>query len=152
MQSFFSNPIYLLGSFSVEVCAAVALFLWLRGKRKAAASKPPAAESTPPGPAPAGGSDPVRAVLQTANARLKVSQKMKGASLSSLPAFLVIGPRGAGKTSAVLKSGLDPELLAGQVHQGVDIVPTTLNVWLARQVLFIEVSQALATFGHPPCI
>ena len=145
MQSFFSNPIYLLGSFSVAACAAVALFLWLRGKRKAAASKPPAAESTPPGPAAAGGSDPVHAVLQTANARLKVSQKMKGASLSRLPAFLVIGPQGAGKTSAVLRSGLDPELLAGQVHQGVDIVPTKLNVWLARQVLFIEVSQALAT-------
>jgi type VI secretion system protein ImpL len=145
MPSFFSNPTILLGSFAVVVCAAVALFVWLRAKKKAAASKSASAEARPLEPAAAGGSDPVHAIFRAANARLAVSQKMKGASLSSLPAFLVIGPKGVGKTSAVLQSGLDPELLAGQVHQGVDIVPTTLNVWLARQVLFIEVSQSLAT-------
>ncbi len=71
---------------------------------------------------------------------------MKGASAANLPAFLIVGPPGSGKTSVMLHSGLEPELLAGQVYQGARVAPTaTLNIWLARQVVFIEISAPFAT-------
>ena len=85
-------------------------------------------------------------MFHEANSRLKLAPEMKGASVTSLPVFLIAGPQGSGKTNAMVHSGLDPELLAGQVYQGAEVSPTsTLNIWLARQVVFIEIPASLAT-------
>jgi type VI secretion system protein ImpL len=142
------SPLYLIGLVAAAVCIVGAvLILWSKGR---SLRKSPPQESTPGGTAPppagASGSKTVADLFHEANNRLKLAPKMKGASVASLPAFLIVGPPGAGKTSVMLYSGLEPELLAGQVYQGAEVCPTAaLNIWLARQAIFIEIPAPFAT-------
>jgi type VI secretion system protein ImpL len=98
------------------------------------------------------GDDPevaaLTALIGEANARLASSPKLASrrvrTSLTKLPLFLLGGTEGSGKTSTFLKSGLEPELLAGQVFRDTNIVPTRLaNLWYAEDSLFAEVSGGL---------
>ena len=94
-------------------CVIAGLFVWWRRRKAAKASpSPDAAGGVAPPPA-AAGPNPVQALFREAESRLRLSPRMKNASLSSLPAFFIVGPEKSGKTSVVLHSGLDPELLAG---------------------------------------
>jgi type VI secretion system protein ImpL len=128
----------------VIAVVAIGLFLWWRAKQKAKADNK--------APEPAGDQSDaqalpgqIRSLFKTAQQILKTSPKMKGVHISSLPAFLVIGPSRAGRTSVVERSGLERKLLAGQVYMGSDTVPTAaLNIWLARQALFVEIAEPLA--------
>jgi type VI secretion system protein ImpL len=72
----------------------------------------------------------------------KRMQAAKGIKqLGSLPAVFVLGETGAAKTSTIAKSGLEPELLAGHAYQDYVIAPTrTLNLWFARNTIFIDPS------------
>jgi type VI protein secretion system component VasK len=64
------------------------------------------------------------------------AQKTK---IRDLPVYLLIGDQGSGKTSLILNSGLQSELLAGQNRQGSPITPTErLNLWLINGSLVIE--------------
>jgi type VI secretion system protein ImpL len=88
-------------------------------------------------------------LIREAERRLKTSEKIHGATFSKLPAVFLVGEAGAGKTSVVLNSGLDPELLAGQVSQDGATVPTrVINAWFARQAVFVEAGSAL--LAQPP--
>jgi len=80
-------------------------------------------------------------VLAEAGKKLQAT----GQSLDRLPIFFVLGGRGAAKTTLILNSGLDPELLAGLVYQeGNQLVQTrSANVWLARRGVFMEVAPTL---------
>ena len=132
-------------------CVIAGLLVWWRRRKAAKASPSPDAAGGAAPPSAAAGPNPVQALFREAESRLRLSPRMKNASLSSLPAFFIVGPEKSGKTSVVLHSGLDPELLAGQVYQGTQIVPTkTLNIWLARQALIVEISASLA--GDPSAV
>jgi type VI secretion system protein ImpL len=138
----------LIGLIAVALCTVVVLVVrWreLRSrKRTTSPESTPGGSATPPIGTP--GATAVDEVFQEANNRLRFAPRMKGASVASLPVFLIVGPHGAGKTNVMVHSGLDPELLAGQVYQGAEITPTaTLNIWLVRQVIFIEIPASLAT-------
>jgi type VI secretion system protein ImpL len=90
-----------------------------------------------------GEADPV---IREANAKL--AQSKTGSSIANLPLMFVIGDRGTAKTSTILHSGLEPELLAGQVYQDNAVAPTrTANVFYARGVIFVECGGAL--MGNP---
>src|SRR5437763_16240666 len=87
---------------------------------------------------PAKGDDPevaaLTALITEANARLAKSPKLASrrvkTTLTKLPLFLMGGTEGSGKTSTFLKSGIEPELLAGQVYRDSNVVPTRLaNLW-----------------------
>jgi type VI secretion system protein ImpL len=80
-------------------------------------------------------------VLSEAEKKLQAG----GASLQTLPVVFVMGSRGAAKTTLVLNSGLEPELLAGLVYQeGNQLVQTrTANVWLAKGTVFVEAAPTL---------
>jgi len=159
----------------VAVAGVGALWWWLHSKRSAklptAMPAAPAAPAIPGIQAPAmpaaagaavamggaafggaaggtGSPQDIDVLMREAERRLKSSQKVHGATISSLPAVFLVGEAGAGKTSVVLNSGLDPELLAGQVSQDGAIAPTrALNAWFARQAVFIEAGSAL--LGQP---
>lgn len=61
--------------------------------------------------------------------------------LAGLPLFLIVGPSGTGKSSTLLNSGVDPQLLAGQTATDGKVAPTRVaNIFIARDVLFAEVS------------
>ena len=106
---------------------------------------------------PASGDDPEVAALGSliaeANTRLAKSPKLASrrvkTTVTRLPLFILGGTEGGGKTSVFLKSGLEPELLAGQVFRDTSIVPTRLaNLWFAEDSLFAEVSGGLFS-GDP---
>ncbi len=67
------------------------------------------------------------------------SQLPRGTKLPSLPVIFLLGDSGAGKTCVATQSGLEPELLSGQVYQDGNIAPTRLaNLWFARKAVFVE--------------
>ena len=145
-----SNPFFALSAVAVFVLAVgTGVFVWLRARRAARQQNADAAGGAAAVPSGAqGGGDAVQNTFREAETRLKASQRMKGVEIADLPAFLVIGPEKSGKTNLVLHGGLDAELLAGQVHQGSEVVPSkTLNIWLGRGALFIEVPAFMATDG-----
>jgi type VI secretion system protein ImpL len=85
------------------------------------------------------------ALIAEANATLAKAPayagKAGGTPLSSLPLYLLIGPEGSGKTSTFINSGLEPQLLAGQISGTTPLVSTRLcNIWLAKNAAFVEIS------------
>jgi type VI secretion system protein ImpL len=87
--------------------------------------------------------DEVDTGFAAARARLK-RREGGGAGLADLPAVLVLGPSGATKTTVVVHSGLDAELLAGEVYRGDSITPTgAVNLWYAQDLVLIEAGGGL---------
>jgi type VI secretion system protein ImpL len=83
-------------------------------------------------------------LVQEALRRLKGSPLGRGATLRSLPLVFLVGDSGATKTTTILHSALDPELLAGHVSRDDTILPTrVLNIWYTRQAIFVDVAGGL---------
>jgi type VI secretion system protein ImpL len=82
-------------------------------------------------------------LLRDVRRRLQHSQQ-GATSLESLPLLYILGEAGSGKTTMVLQSGLDPELLAGSAGPGSSLAPTQmLNVWFTRVAALVEIGAAL---------
>jgi type VI secretion system protein ImpL len=82
-------------------------------------------------------------LLDDANRKLRSSQRSGPKSVSELPLLYVLGEAGAGKTTLVLRSGLEPELLAGAISENGDVAPTrNLNLWFTRQTAIVELGDA----------
>ena len=78
-------------------------------------------------------------LIRDAETKLAASQVGTGSKIGSLPAVFLIGGPGAAKTSIMVNSGLDPELLAGQVYHDRNLIPTReANIWYARKAIFVE--------------
>lgn len=89
------------------------------------------------GPADAG--QEIDLTVAAARARLAASRLGRSARLSDLPVVLLLGPGGSAKTTTVVRSGLDPELLAGEVFRGDSVTPTRgINVWYSEKTIFAE--------------
>src|SRR5262252_7874617 len=72
-------------------------------------------------------------------ATLPVNQQGEVPSISNLPLYLVVGGEGSGKTSAILNSGIDPRLLAGEAARDGSVIPTRLcNLWYAEGAVFAD--------------
>ena len=104
--------------------------------------------------AQAGGPDTPDAVnlntlLRDADARVRQAGRAGAKSLAAMPLIYVIGDENSAKTQTVLQSGLDPELLAGNVYRDGLVVPTQLaNLWLAGNCVLVEAGGAL--LRQPP--
>jgi type VI secretion system protein ImpL len=96
------------------------------------------------------GSDEIDTIIKDADAKLAASRIAPGGSLSHLPLVYIIGDHGSTKTSVVLHSGLEPELLAGQVYQDNNVVaPTrTANLWVAQGTVLAEAGPKV--LADPP--
>src|SRR5580658_4328196 len=146
-----TNAIVLRGGILLlGVIAVIGLLLWARSQMPAM----PVAEQiqTPAAAsfagvsvgASAGASQDVDILIREASGKVASARLAAGAQLSSLPAVFLVGETGAGKTSAMDQSGLDAELLAGQVYQESTIVPTRVaNLWFARKTVFVEAGGPL---------
>ncbi len=83
-------------------------------------------------------------LVREAIRRLKQSTLGRGTDLSSLPIVFVLGDSGATKTTVVIHSALDPELLAGQVYRDNEVLPTSAaNLWYTRQAIFVDPSGSM---------
>jgi type VI secretion system protein ImpL len=86
-----------------------------------------------------GGTDDLDALVREAVRRLKHSTLGRGTNLGSLPLVFVLGDGGSTKTTVLIHSALDPELLAGQVYRDNEVLPTSAaNIWYTRQAIFVD--------------
>ncbi len=82
-------------------------------------------------------------LLREANRKLAASPQAGAKRLADLPLIYVLGDANAAKTTAILKSGLEPELLAGQVYRERDVVSTEIaNIWYSGKAALIEAGAA----------
>jgi type VI secretion system protein ImpL len=83
-------------------------------------------------------------LIRDAEAKVASARLGHGAKFNSLRVILLLGEAGSGKTSAVIHSGLDPELLAGQVYQEGAIARTrAANFWFTRKSVLVEAGPGL---------
>ena len=86
----------------------------------------------------------IEVFIRDAETRLAASNVAKDTKLAQLPVFFLIGESGAAKTSIFVQSGIEPDLLAGQVYQDKGIVATRpVNFWLAQKSVFVEAGGRL---------
>ncbi len=117
---------------------AVGVWLWFRSRSHAANAEADSA------PAEAGGTDEISLLARDADAKLAAAKLAQGGGIRNLPAIIVLGDRATTKTSVMVNSGLEPELLAGQVYHETAIVPTrAANFWFARKAVFAELGGKL---------
>lgn len=126
------------GLWLLGVVAAGAVVWYLLKKHRAAAGAA----------APLDAANEIDALVGAAQQRLAQSRVAGGARFGALPAVLVVGPAGSTKSTAIVRSGLEPELLAGEVFRGEQIAPTPLlNLWYARGAVWAEAAGAVT--GDP---
>jgi type VI secretion system protein ImpL len=95
-----------------------------------------------------GAATEVDLIVRDAVRKLKNSPMSRGASLRNLPLIFLVGDPGSAKTTTIIHSALDPELLAGHVYQDNTVVPTRIaNFWYTRQAVFVDGGGGL--FSQP---
>jgi type VI secretion system protein ImpL len=116
------------------IAAAVIVWFYSKAEKKAGSDAPASADAP-------GGAGEIDLMIREAEAKLAAA---KLPPIGNTPVILVIGDPGSTKTSTIVHSGLEPELLAGQVYQETTIVPTrSTNVWLAGRIVVVESGGAL---------
>src|ERR1035438_2930825 len=126
------SAIYILfGVVALALIVLVAVWFYLRRKKAKAGA---AADAHAAG---GSASEEIDTLIREAESRLAASKQAD--KLASLPVFLLLGETGSTKTSVMLNSGLEAELLAGQVSRDNAMAPTrTANVWFSRRMIFVE--------------
>jgi type VI secretion system protein ImpL len=123
----------LRGALALLGLVGAVVALWYQHKIKKAKEASGEDESQP------SGMDDLDALVREGIRQLKRSSLGRGADLASQPVVFVLGDSGSTKTTALIHSALDPELLAGQVYRDEQVVPTALaNLWYTRQAVFVD--------------
>jgi type VI secretion system protein ImpL len=124
--------------------AAGVIWHFLRRKKKQEAAA--AAGGAEGAAAEPGAGEEMDVLVREAEARLaKAGQSGK---LGARPVIFVVGETGSTKTSTVVNSGLEPELLSGQVYQNNVVAPTrAANLWFARNAVLAEAGGGV--LGQP---
>ena len=126
----------LRGGLALIGLLACGIFLWFRSKMSQEPTGPSAKET--------GSTDDIDLLVREALRQLRSSRLGSAAALSKLPLVYLIGESGTTKTSTIIHSSLDPELLAGQAHQDNDIVPTrAANIWFSPQAVFVDTAGSI---------
>jgi type VI secretion system protein ImpL len=88
----------------------------------------------------------VQMLLHEAETKLASSRLAGKGGIKTAPVVLVMGSPASTKTTSVLHSGLEPELIAGQVYMDGNVTPTALgNVWYAQNAVLIEAGSQMAS-------
>lgn len=134
------SDVWLLrGGLAIIGVIAAGIFLWFHHKTKKA-------QIVEEGAAPGGGTADIDLLVHEAVRRLKSSTLGRGTTIASLPVVFLLGESGSTKTTTIVHSALDPELLAGQAFQDANIVPTRVsNVWYTREAVFVDPAGGLMT-------
>ncbi len=116
------------------------LFYWVRQKRQ----RKEQTEAERNQAAAAADEREIESFVRDAENRLAASSIGKEARLGNMPIFFLVGETGAAKSSLFVHSGVEPDLLAGQVYQDANLVPTRpVNIWLAQKTVFVEAGGRL---------
>jgi type VI secretion system protein ImpL len=129
------GPVLLCALLSLLGIAAFLLFLWYQKKYLQPAGLPEAGKTE---------SAFLDAILRDADQKLRQANRPGARSAASMPLIYILGDENSAKTQTVLQSGLEPELIAGQLYRDRDLVPTqAVNIWLAGSSLIVEAGGAL---------
>jgi type VI secretion system protein ImpL len=129
-----------IGLWLIGLLAAGFTVWWLR-RQAAAAEGTDAAGSSE-------ATSEVDLLVRDAVRKLKSSAMGRNASLKNLPLIFLVGDPSSAKTTTIIHSALDAELLAGQVYQDNSVLPTRLaNFWYTRQAVFLDAAGGL--FSQP---
>ena len=132
------GALWLIG---VVAAAVVTWFFWDKQRKEEIAA-------APSDEAPTGGEE-IAVLMRDAERKLSAAQLAKGARIGNLPLILLVGEASSTKTSTMMHSGLEPELLAGHVYQDGNITSTrSANLWYSRQTIFVEASGKLLDDEH----
>ena len=119
-----------IGLWLIGILGAAFTVWWLRREKKAQGDVSSASPS---------GTTEIDLLVRDAVRKLKSSAMGRGSSLRNLPLIFLVGDPGSAKTTTVIHSALDPELLAGHVYQDNTVVPTRVaNFWYTRQAVFVD--------------
>jgi type VI secretion system protein ImpL len=131
------KPLFTILIFAL-VMLIVLVVIYLRQRKKARAAAAFESEE------PLSANDEVALLVRDAEAKLAAAKLGPGARVGNLPVYILMGDPSTAKTSAMLHSGLEPELLAGQVYQNSNIAPTrSANLWFSRRSVFVEAGGRL---------
>ena len=134
-----SPDIWILrGSLALLGIIAAGIFLWFHHRVRNEQAALPGGQDI--------ATDDVDLLVHEAVRRLRSSRLGRSIDLGKLPLVFLIGESGTTKTTTIVNSSLDPELLAGQVHQESNILPTrTANIWYTRQAVFVDTAGTLVS-------
>jgi len=126
----------LIGVALVALVVLLIVFFYLQKKKAKAAAQA--------GQPAAPGGDEISVLVQAAETKLSAAKLEQGGRVGSMPVYVLMGDSGSTKTSVMLHSGLDPELVAGQVYQDGNVVATRVaNFWFSRRSIFAEAGGAM---------
>jgi len=123
-----------IGLWLIGVMGAAFTMWWFWRKSKAEGLDASSASTAAPG-----ATTEVDLLVRDAIQKLKKSAMGRGGSLRNQPLIFLVGDPGSAKTTTIIHSALDPELLAGHVYQDNSVVPTRVaNFWYTRQAVFVD--------------
>jgi type VI secretion system protein ImpL len=121
-----------IGLMSIVGIIGAGFFVWWKNKQDTASGAKPS------------GDPEIDGLVKEVEAKLAAAKAVAGAKIGNLPLFFVMGEPGSVKTTSILHSALEPELVCGQVYQETNVVPTRLaNVFLAKNALFLDTGGPL---------
>jgi len=132
------TPLYIVIGVVVIALIVLTILYFVQQRKKKRALAAESGEQAAPG------DDEISQLIQEAEKKLAGAKLEQGARIATLPVYLLLGDPGCAKTSVMLHSGLDPELLAGQVYQQGNVTSTrTANFWYSRRAIFVEAAGRL---------
>ncbi|HEY5085342.1 MAG TPA: hypothetical protein VII48_12500, partial [Rhizomicrobium sp.] len=82
-------------------------------------------------------------LLNDANRKLRAAQQ-GGKTIDLLPVLYILGEQGSAKTTHVMRSGLEAELLAGTLpREGEAAATPVANVWFTSSTAIVEAGEAV---------
>jgi type VI secretion system protein ImpL len=130
------TTLYIILAVALAALIVLVVIYLLQKKKQARAAAGGVQDSAP-------GGDEISLLIREAESKL-AGAKIEGARVSTLPVYLLLGDSGCAKTCTMVRCGLEPELLAGQVYQDGNITSTrTANFWFARRSIFVEAGGKL---------
>ncbi len=143
-----ANPIAGATGIPVAIVRSVILLVGLAAVAAALVFRKKLEHVALPGSATGGTKSPqggaLDQLLAEAESKISASKRSSAKSLRALPLLYILGEDNAAKTTAVLKSGLEPELLAGQIYRDKDVISTPLaNVWYSDKAALVEAGDAI---------
>jgi type VI secretion system protein ImpL len=97
-------------------------------------------------PAEAVSDNEIDLLIRDAENKLAAARLAQGSKIGNLPLLFIMGDQGSTKSTVIVNSGLEPELLAGQVYHDNMIVSTrAANLWFANGTIFTEVAPQVTS-------
>jgi type VI secretion system protein ImpL len=125
--------VFRLGLSLIGIGAAAAWIWWRRSQQPGGVAA-----------APIDPSNEIDLIARDAEAKLAGARVAQGAHVANFPLIFLLGESGAAKTSIAVNSGLDAELLAGNIYQDNAVAPTrAANFWFTRNAIFAEAAGRL---------